>query len=61
MNLRRFMVMFGVLLLTLSLALGGCKKKEDAAAEHPAEKKEAAAEHPQEHPAATDTAKAAQQ
>ena len=58
MNLRRFMVMFGVLLLTLSLALGGCKKKEEAAAEHPTEKKEAATA---EHPAATDTAKAAQQ
>lgn len=57
MNLRRFVVMFGVLLLTLSLALGGCNKKEEAAAEHPAEKKEAAAEHSQEQPAATDTAK----
>jgi len=61
MNLRRFIVRFGALLLTLGLLLGGCKKKEEAASEHPAEKKEAAAEHPQEQPAATDTAKAVPQ
>lgn len=60
MNLRRFILVFGVLLLTLALALGGCTKKEEAASEHPAEKKEAAAEHPQEQPASTDTAKAAE-
>lgn len=53
--------MFGVLLLTLALALGGCAKKEEAASEHPADKTEAAAEHPQEQPASTDTAKAAEQ
>ncbi len=60
MNLRRFILMFGVLLLTLALALGGCTKKEEAASEHPADKTEAAAEHPQEHPASSDTAKAAE-
>jgi preprotein translocase subunit SecG len=60
MNLRRFILVFGVLLLTLALALGGCAKKEEAASEHPADKTEAAAEHPQEHQASSDTAKAAE-
>lgn len=61
MNLRRFILVFGVLLLTLALALGGCTKKEEAASEQPADKTEAAAEHPQEHPASSDTAQAAEQ
>jgi preprotein translocase subunit SecG len=31
MNLSRFTMVLGVLLLTLALALGGCQKKEEAA------------------------------
>ena len=37
MNLRRFLVLVGVLLLTLGVMLGGCQKKEEAKMEeHPA-------------------------
>jgi hypothetical protein len=60
MNLRRFIVRFGVILLTLGL-LGGCQKKEEATSEQPAEQSaQPAADSSQTAQTATDSSQAAQ-